>query len=152
MFEKVLRFFVENSRINYTLFILVFAVGVWSYTKTPKEIFPSFDLDMISIKGSYSGASVDILDKMAVSEIEDKIKNYDSIDTMSTIISPGKFTIVLELKKGFNKYVEADKLKDSISLIKTNLPSDMDEPSVNTLDRSRTLVDISIISKKTIQI
>ncbi|MDD3008998.1 MAG: hypothetical protein RBR70_10860 [Arcobacter sp.] len=59
MFEKILRFFVENSRINYTLFILVFAVGVWSYTKTPKEIFPSFDLDMISIKGSYSGASVD---------------------------------------------------------------------------------------------
>lgn len=148
MFEKILRFFVENSRINYTLFILVFAVGVWSYTKTPKEIFPSFDLDMISIKGSYSGASVDILDKMAVSEIEDKIKNYDSIDTMSTIISPGKFTIVLELKKGFNKYVEADKLKDSISLIKTNLPSDMDEPSVNTLDRSRTLVDISVTSKK----
>ena len=98
MFEKILRFFVENSRINYTLFILVFAVGVWSYTKTPKEIFPSFDLDMISIKGSYSGASVDILDKMAVSEIEDKIKNYDSSDTMSTIISPGKFTIVLELK------------------------------------------------------
>ncbi len=148
MFEKFLRFFVENSRINYTLFILVFAVGIWSYTKTPKEIFPSFDLDMISIKGSYSGASVDILDKMAVSEIEDKIKNIDSIDTMSTIISPGRFTIVLELKKGYNKYVEADKIKDAISLVKSDLPSDMDEPSVNTLEKTGTLVDISITSKK----
>lgn len=148
MFEKVLRFFVENSRMNYTLFILVFAIGIWSYTKTPKEIFPNFDLDMISIRGSYSGASVDILDKMAVSQIEDKIKNFDSIDTMSTIISPGRFTIVIELKKGFNKYVESDKIKDAITLIKSNLPSDMDEPSVNTLDRSRSLVDVSVTSKK----
>lgn len=148
MFEKILRFFVENSRMNYTLFILVFAIGVWSYTKTPKEIFPNFELDMISIKGSYSGASVDILDKMVVVEIEDNIKNIDSIDTMSTIISPGKFTIVLELKKGHDKYVEADKIKDVITLVKTNLPSDMDEPSVNTLDRTRSLVDISVTSKK----
>ncbi len=148
MFDKILRFFVENSRVNYTLFILVFAIGIWSYTKTPKEIFPSFELDMISIKGSYSGASVDILDKMAVVEIEDNIKNIDSVDTMSTIISPGSFTIVLELKKGKNKYNEADKVKDVIALIKGNLPSDMDEPTVNVLNRSRALIDVTLTSEK----
>lgn len=148
MFDRLLKFFIENTRINYTLFVLVFAVGVWSYSNTPKEIFPNFELDMISIKGSYAGASVDILDKMAVTEIEDNIKNIDSIDTMSTVISPGKFTIILELKKHKNKYQEADKIKDVITLIKTNLPSDMDEPSVNVLDRSRSLVDVSITSTK----
>lgn len=88
MFDRLLKFFIENTRINYTLFILIFAVGIWSYSKTPKEIFPSFELDMISIKGSYTGASVDILDKMVVTEIEDNIKNIDSIDTMTTVISP----------------------------------------------------------------
>ena len=148
MFDKVLKFFVENARVNYTLFILVFAIGIWSYTKTPKEIFPSFELDMISIKGSYTGASVDILDKMAVVEIEDNIKNIDSVDTMSTIISPGSFTIVLELKKGKDKYNEANKVKDAISLIKSNLPSDMDEPNVNVLERSSALIDITLTSKK----
>ncbi|MBD3842808.1 MAG: efflux RND transporter permease subunit, partial [Campylobacterales bacterium] len=69
MFERFLRFFVENSRMNYTLFVLVFAIGIWSYTKMPKEIFPAFEMDMISIRGAYTGASVDILDKMAVTEI-----------------------------------------------------------------------------------
>ena len=148
MFEKFLRFFVENSRMNYTLFVLVFAIGIWSYNNTPKEIFPSFDLDMISVKGSYSGASVDILDKMAVNEIEDNIKNIDSVDTITTIISPGSFSIVLELKKGKNKYNEANKIKDAIALVKSNLPSDMDEPTVNALERSRSLIDISLTSDK----
>jgi multidrug efflux pump subunit AcrB len=146
MFDKLLKFFIDNSRINYLLFVLIFAVGIWSYSKTPKEIFPSFDLDMISIKGSYAGASVDILDKMIVTEIEDDIKNLDSIDTMSTVISPGRFTIILELKKNQLKYQEADKIKDAIALLKSNLPSDMDEPSVTVLDRSRGLVDISLTS------
>ena len=43
MFESFLRFFVNNSRMNYTLFVLVFLVGIWSYNNTAKEIFPSFN-------------------------------------------------------------------------------------------------------------
>ena len=57
--------------------------------KTPKRNLPSFELDMISIKGSYSGASVDILDKMAVTEIEDNIKILIQLIQCLTIVSPG---------------------------------------------------------------
>jgi multidrug efflux pump subunit AcrB len=148
MFEKFIKFFVENSRMNYTLFVLVFAIGIWSYNNTPKEIFPSFDMDMISVRGSYTGASVDILDKMAVAEIEDNLKNIDSVDVMTTVISPGSFSIVLELKKGKNRFNEADKIKDAIANVKSNLPSDMDEPTVNVLERSRSLIDITLTSEK----
>ena len=146
MFEKVLRFFVENSRMNYTLFVMIFAIGIWSYNNTAKEIFPSFELDMISINGSYTGASVDILDKMAVIEIEDNIKSIEGVDVVSTVISPSRFSIVIELKKGYNKYNISNKVKDAVSLIKGNLPSDMDEPNVNVLQRTKDLIDISLTS------
>lgn len=148
MFDKLLKFFVNNSRMNYTLFVLVFALGIYSYNNTAKEIFPSFELEMISVKGSYTGASVDILDKMVVSEIEDDLKNLDSIKVMTSVISPGRFSIILELKKSKNKYNEANKIKDIIALTKTNLPSDMDEPSVNVLERNRSVVDLSLTSSK----
>ena len=146
MFERFLRFFVNNARMNYTLFVMVFAIGIWSYINTPKEIFPSFELNMISIKGSYSGASVDILDKMIVKDIEDNIKSVDGVDTIATIISPSRFSLVLELKKGYNKYNVANKIKDAVSLLKGNIPSDMDEPSVNVIERSKAMVDISFTS------
>ncbi len=147
MFEKFLRFFVDNSRMNYVLFFLIFAMGIWSYNKMPKEIFPNFDLDMVSIKGAYTGASVDILDKMAVTEIEDNVKSLEGVIETTTIISPGKFTIVLELQKGKDRYNMADKVKDAVSLTKSNLPSDMDEPTVNVIERSRELINISLTSK-----
>jgi len=148
MFERFLRFFVDNSRMNYTLFFLIFAVGIWSYTKMPKEIFPNFELDMISIRGEYTGASVDILDKMAVSEIEDDLKSLEGVIDITSIISPGKFTIVLELSKAHNRYNMADKVKDIVTLKKSNLPSDMDEPSVNVLERKRDLINVSLTSQK----
>ncbi|TET90850.1 MAG: efflux RND transporter permease subunit [Sulfurovum sp.] len=146
MFENILRFFVNNSRLNYFLFILVFITGVVLYTKTPKEIFPSFELDMISVNGYYAGSSIDMLDKMAVKEIETQIKSIDGIDKMATVISAGKFNIILELEKRVNKYNTADKVKDVITLTKQYLPSDMDEPSVKVLEIKKDLMRVAISS------
>ena len=103
MFERFLRFFVENSRMNYTLFVLIFAIGIVSYIKTPKEIFPTFDLDMVVVNGHYSGASVDTLNKIIVQDLEDDLKSVQGVDTISTIIKSGSFSIILELKKGINR-------------------------------------------------
>ncbi len=146
MFENILRFFVNNSRLNYSLFILVFVTGIVLYSKTPKEIFPSFELDMVSINGHYAGASIDMLDKMAVKEIENGVKNIDGIDKMATIISAGKFNIILELEKRVDKYNTADKVKDAITLTKQNLPNDMDEPSVKVLEIKKDLMRVAISS------
>lgn len=148
MFENILRFFVNNSRLNYLLFILVFITGIVLYTKTPKEIFPSFELDMVSVNGYYAGSSIDMLDKMAVKEIESEIKNIDGIDKMATVISAGKFNIILELEKRVDKYSTADKVKDAITLTKQYLPSDMDEPSVKVLEIKKDLMRIAISSNE----
>jgi len=146
--EKVLRFFVNNSRLNYLLFVMVFLAGIISYIKTPKEIFPSFDLDMVSVSGYYTGASIDMLDKMVVREIENDIKNVDGISKMATIINSGRFNIILELDKGIEKYAVADRVKDAIADSMKNLPSDMNEPLVKVLRISKSLMRVALTSKK----
>lgn len=148
MFERMIRFFVQNARMNYMLFFLIVAVGIYSYIKIPKEIFPSFDLDMVSVSGNYSGASLDVMDKMAVKPLEDEIGNIDGIKDMTTVINPGRFNIILELDKGVNKYNTADKVKDALAIAKRDLPDDMDEPVVKVLEVKRSLLNIVISSDK----
>ncbi len=147
MFEKFLRFFLVNSRMNYTLFFLVFAIGIWSYNKMPKEVFPSFELDMVSISGNYTGASVDVLNKMAVVDIEDNVKSLNGVVNMATVISPRKFNIIIEFRKGLNRYDMLNKVKDAVTASITNLPSDMDEPTVKLMDRTKELVDLALTSE-----
>ena len=146
MFEKVLRFFIDNSRTNYTLFVLVFAVGIVSYIKTPKEIFPVFDLDMISVSGSYTGASIDTLNKIIVTDLEDDLKSVQGIKDITSIVNPSRFSIILELKKGTNKYNTVSQVKDIVSISKSNLPSDMQEPIVKTIELKKSLLEITISS------
>jgi multidrug efflux pump subunit AcrB len=146
MLEPILRFFVKNSRLNYVLFVLIFLSGVVAYMKTPKEIFPTFDLDMVVVNGHYSGASIDMLDKMAVRQIESDIKNLDGIENMTTVINSGRFHIVLELSKHVDKYNTANRVKDAIALSAQNIPSDMDEPSVSIILIKRDLMRVSLSS------
>jgi multidrug efflux pump subunit AcrB len=146
MFERFLKFFVENSRMNYTLFVLLFAIGVVAYIKTPKEIFPTFDLDMVVVNGHYSGASVDTLNKIIVQDLEDDLKSVLGVDTISTIVKSGSFSIILELQKGINRYNVASKVKDIVDISKGNLPSDMDDPTVKTVDLTKKLLEIVVSS------
>jgi len=134
--------------MNYMLFFLIIAVGVYSYIKIPKEIFPSFDLDMVSVTGSYSGASLDVMDKMAVKPLEEEIANIDGIKELTTIINPGRFNMILELEKGIDKYNTADKVKDALAIAKRDLPDDMNDPIVQVLEVKRDLLNIVITSDK----
>ena len=146
MFEKFIRFFIDNARMNYLLFILIFMLGIYSYIKTPKEVFPSFDLDMVVVSGSYSGSSIDMLNKMAVNELENSIKNIDGIKSMRSIITPGKFKIRLKLLKGRDKHYVADLVKDAIASTKRHLPSDMNEPTVSVPEARKSLMGVSVLS------
>ncbi len=144
--EKFLRFFVNNSRMNYVLFILVVLIGFYSYSKTPKEIFPSFELDIININGSYSGASIDMMNKIAVRDIEDELKSIEGIDEMTSIITPGTFNITVELLKDVNKYDTSAKIKDAIDKVKQNFPDDMNDPKVTVITTGKSILQVSLSS------
>jgi len=58
------------------------------------------------------------MDKMAVKPLEEEIDNIDGIKDLTTVINPGRFTIVLELEKGVDKYNTADKVKDALAIAK----------------------------------
>lgn len=146
MFHKLIEFFVLHTRLNYLLFVLIFGVGIYAYQKTPKEIFPVFDLDQIIVTGAYSGASLDVMDKMAVDPLEDKLKNIDDVEEMTSVITSGRFTIVMELRRGVEPYNSLDKVKDALTLASRTLPSDMNEPTVRVLNIQRDLLNIVIKS------
>jgi multidrug efflux pump subunit AcrB len=146
MFQKFIQFFIENYKLNYALFLLVFAAGIYSYTLIPKEVTPEIEPESITIRGSYSGASVDILNKMAVSEIEAECKNIRGIKTITSIISAGRFTMVLELEKRADKGSILNEVKDALDQTRSNLPDDMTTPTARSVPKSRRLMHLAILS------
>ena len=144
MIKSFIRFGVDKPIINHILMVFMLMLSVFAYQNIAKEIFPPSTLDMISIKGSYAGASADVLDKMAVNNIEDELKSLSSIDTVNTSIQNGFFLITSDIKTGEESQEVLNDVKDIISKIKRDLPSDMDEPIARVVVHQYPLLLVAI--------
>ncbi len=146
--QALIEYFIDNKRLSYALLVFLLFLGINAYINIPKEIFPDVQLDKIRVKGSYSGASAANMDKMAVRDIEDAISNISGIDKTETTITPGSFVITLTLNENVDRINLLNKVKDSISASRQYLPSDMLEPTATLMDKSRSLIKLSISSDK----
>ncbi len=144
MIKKIIEFTIDKSILNHLFLLFLIVVSIFSYIKIPKEIFPPSTLDAIVINGFYSGASPDILDKMVVRSIEDELQNIADIDSIESTIKNGRFTIKANLKRGSDNSKDLDDVKDIISKIKNDLPSDMNEPTAKIFEKLFPLVTISV--------
>lgn len=144
--KKVVEFFLKKIELNYTMFIFITILGIFSYISIPKDVFPPIKIDKISISGGYAGASIDILDKMAVSKLEDELKSLTGVTKLESFIKNSSFSIVLELDKSADKYSVLNKAKDIISNNRRYFPTDMDEPTANIVDLAWPLINVTISS------
>jgi len=126
--RSFIRFAVDKPILNHILMAFMLVLSVFAYQNIPKEIFPPSALDQIYISGGYVGTSADILDKMVVTTIEDKLKSLAEIDTIYTSIQNGFFNIYADIKHGSDTQLVLSDVKDIISNTRRDLPADMDEP------------------------
>ena len=143
---KFIEYFIKNTRLNYMLLVFLAYMGYNAYVNIPKEIFPNVELDKISVLGAYSGTSASVMDKMAVRDIEDELSNINGIDKTETTITPGTFAIILTLNESVNKINTLSRVKDAIATTRQYLPSDMNEPIAKLLDKSKSLIKLSLSS------
>jgi len=144
LIKKFIAFGVDKSIVNHILFILMLIMAIFAYKEIPKELFPPAELDKIVISGGYSGASADMLDKMAVKPIEEDLKSVSGIYNIESSIRNGIFSITLDLKEDSNPQDVLNDVKDVITNAKKDLPSDMDEPTAKVLVHHFPLLLIAI--------
>lgn len=147
MIKWLIEFSLRKPLLNHFILLFIFLLSIFSYYKIPKEIFPPSSMDAITINGFYTGASSELLDKIAVSEIEDELLSLSSADTISSTIKNGSFIIKVDLKEGYKAKEIIDDVKDIITKVKTNLPSDMDEPTVKEVEVGFPLITVAVYSK-----
>ncbi|QCT94859.1 efflux RND transporter permease subunit [Caminibacter mediatlanticus TB-2] len=145
--KKIIEFFIKKPAFTHVLFLIVIISSIIAYKNVPKELFPPSTLDKIIIQGAYPGASPETLDKMAVSQIEDEVKNYPEVVSVESVISNGNFVITVSLKPNSNKLELLSDFKTIVSNLKKDLPSDMSEPSVSILKKAFPLMFISVGSE-----
>jgi len=149
LIRRFIEFGIDKPLLNHILLVFIVVLSMFAYVNIPKEIFPPMNMDKIVINGGYVGTSADVLDKMVVKTIEDDLQNVDELDVVKTTIKNGSFSMVADIKANSDNASVLNDVKDIISNVKKDLPSDMTEPIAKIKLHSFPLVLIALAGDKT---
>ena len=118
--------------IMITLVIIGF--GVYSLSNLKVTMYPSFNIPVLAIQSNYSNVAPEDMQHLVVEPLEGAVSSIEGIKTLESNISKGSAFIILRLQNGVNIRNIEQKVRESISRIRNELPEEASEPVIFQFD------------------
>jgi multidrug efflux pump len=133
---KFFKLFVNNKVVIYIFTFIIVLAGISAYVGLPREASPSIEIPYVFISTVYVGVSPEEIEKLVTMEIEKQVKAIADIKEITSVSRESFSSVTVE----FNPDVEIDdalqKVRDKISVAKSNMPSDIEEPVITEVNFS----------------
>lgn len=130
----LLGFFAHHKVAANLLMLMMILSGVFALQKLNIRYFPSFDLDYISVRVIWSGASAEDVETAITIPLEQTLRSADNLRKLTSTSAQGVSSISLELVEGTDIILALNQVKQKVDEFR-NLPTDAEEPSVINIAR-----------------
>jgi len=135
---------MAKNRVAANILMFVFLIGgVISAFSIKKEVFPAFDLDMITITVPYPGATPEEVDKSIIGAIEESVQDAEGVKEITATAREGSASVVLELEEGVDRQKVYQDIKQDIDSIST-FPLEAEEPNIVLNSRDRRVLSLMV--------
>jgi multidrug efflux pump subunit AcrB len=111
-------------------------------TRIKQEVFPEFDLDIVTVTVAYPGASPEEVERGIILAIEEKIRGLEGIKELTSTAAEGLGSVNAELLESVDQQKIYQEIQQEIDRI-TTFPEDAEEPQVSLTDRRRDVVRLN---------
>jgi multidrug efflux pump subunit AcrB len=126
--------FARHRLLANLLMLLIFAVGGVALLKMNIQFFPTFALDVISVRVLWSGASAEDVENGIVIPLEERLKTVDGLKRITSTASQGIAALSLELIEGTDPLLALDQVRQRVDEFR-NLPKDAETPQISRVSR-----------------
>ena len=127
-----------TKRVVSTTMILVFMIfaGWVAMTGMKQERIPDFDIPIVVINATWTGATAEDVKTQVSKKLEDAALNVDGIKNITTSSSYGSSVVMIEFNYGVDTDIKQVQVQTQIDKIKGQLPDDdnFKDPTVSKLD------------------
>jgi multidrug efflux pump subunit AcrB len=127
---------------NLLMFALVIG-GLIVMADIKQEVFPEYELDIVTVSVSYPGASPEEVEEGIILAIEEEIRDLEDLERITAQASEGSASITVELLSGANAETAVRDIKNGIDRI-TSLPEDAERPVVSLQKRRREVMRLAL--------
>lgn len=131
--------------------LTIFYFGVQALMGTKMELTPEIELPMLVISTIYAGASPEDINDLITTKQEDAISSLDGVDTVQSYSQENVSIITVQYEYGTNMDTAYIDLKKEIDGIRSELPDDIEEPTIVELDINAQAVVTLAVSGQTDQ-
>lgn len=136
--------YMARNHVTANLLMIFFVVGgVLSALNIKKEIFPEFDLDLLTISVAYPGASPEEVEQGIVLALEEAVRGVENIVEVNASANEGSGRLIVEYEASANAQKIYQDVQQEVDRVRT-FPDDAEEPQISLALRRRDVMDIQL--------
>ncbi len=134
---------VHNRVTPNLLMIFLLLGGLFMTTRIKQEVFPEFDLDMVTVSVDYTGAGPEEVEQGIILAVEEAIRAIDGVKELTATAREGNGTVMAELSEGADQQKIYQEIQQEIDRI-TTFPEDAEEPEVSLVTHRREVLAMDL--------
>ncbi|MGL1904406.1 MAG: efflux RND transporter permease subunit, partial [Fibrobacterales bacterium] len=133
----------KHTVASNLLMVMLILGGVMAVFTMKQEVFPEFDLDMVTISVPYPGATPEEVEQGIVLVIEERVRGIDGVKSITSTSSENVAAVMIELQLGQDANKLLADIKNEIDRI-TSFPEEIEEPTVALASNKQMVLSLLI--------
>jgi HAE1 family hydrophobic/amphiphilic exporter-1 len=132
--QKLAEICIRRPVFAAMLVLALVVVGAASYMRLSVDRFPSVDLPTVNIRTTLRGASAEEVETEISQRVEAAVNTIEGIDELRSISGPGASNVSVTFSLSRDIDTAAQDVRDRVSAIARDLPTDADPPVITKAD------------------
>lgn len=121
---------IRNPLAAALVFVVLCVAGIYGWRELPISSLPDIALPEVRVTVNLAGATPTQLETDVTRRVEDAVASIPGIDSIRSQVNEGVSVTRVEFELGRDLSDALDQVRDAVSRIRPELPSDIDEPQV----------------------
>ncbi|MCF6458346.1 efflux RND transporter permease subunit [Pseudoalteromonas sp. MMG024] len=140
----LIAFFANNSVAANLMMFFIILMGIVSYATIQRQMFPSIEINYITVNANYPGASPQEIEEGILIKIEESIKDITEIEKSISRAFRNGGSVTLEIDPDKNLAEVLDKVKLRVDGIAT-FPAGMEPVTVSQIEFQQDVINMALV-------
>ncbi|MFJ8246751.1 efflux RND transporter permease subunit [Peribacillus asahii] len=127
----MIEYLVKKRKITLLFFSAIAIFGFFSFFQLPKQEIPDLVISQAMVTTAYPGATPETVEQTVTKKVEQKIKEIQGVDTITSTSAEGMSTIMVLLEADVDPKEKWSELRTKVQDAEADLPDDATQPFVN---------------------
>ncbi len=141
--SDLLGLFAHHKVAANLLMLIMILAGVLALDRLNVQFFPNFDLDIVTVRVVWTGASAEDVEEGITMPLEQRLRTVDDLYKLTSTSAQGISSITLEFREGTDPLLALDQVRRFVDEFR-NFPQDAEKPEVALATRYESVARVLI--------